>query len=184
MAKIGVVAGRFCPPHAGHMRVIGRMVEECGVDRSLVIIGSCASPLSFRVLFGYSDRKRWLRRVLPKGLRIIGTPDYPGDDPLWVEVMFDQVSAIFPEVVGPRADYHPGPVEVVFYGGSEEDVAVVSRAGFATAIVDRNGQPCSATNVRQLLLNEEPVSKFVDKRIEKEVVEIFRKQLKKLDELR
>lgn len=173
--KFAVFVGRMCPIHIGHTRVINEMVDDFGVHNCLVILGSCATPLEWRVLFDYSTRKRWVKRIIPKGVRIIGMPDLPHNDDGWMELLEDYIKASF------ECDMS----QVVFFGGSSEDIEIFDRYGHRIYNCERDGERyVSATNVRRLLLNGEPIDTLVDPRIVKEVVEIFNKNNNRLDKLR
>ena len=67
--RIGIYVGRFCPIHKGHEAVVNKMIEECGVENSLIIIGSVARKPTFRVLFPYSQRKKWIKEIFPNVFR-------------------------------------------------------------------------------------------------------------------
>ena len=174
MNKIGVFVGRLSPLHIGHEKIIDKMIEYCGLENCIVFIGSSASPLSWRVLFSYNDRERWLRRLYGKDIRIVGMPDVLLSDTQWLEMLDDYINAIFPE-----------EKDVVFYGGCSEDVRFFYEHGRRKVnIVNREELPVSATQVREMLLQGMDISGVVNPKIAKEVKEVFHKQLKKLDELR
>ena len=171
--SIGIYAGRFCPIHIGHMRIINSLINLYGPDNSLVFIGSCNAPISWRVLFTYADRRRWIKRLYPN-LKVMGIPDVPGNDSVWLQLIDDAIDCAFPYDSQNR----------IFFGGSQEDIEFFYESGRQIRIIDRDAVPVSATNVRQLLLMEEDITKFVDPRIANEVQDVFRKRLKMLDELR
>ena len=174
MKNIGVMVGRFSPLHLGHQRTIDKMVADKGIENCLVLIGSSVSPLSWRVLFPYEDRARWLRRIYGKNLKIVGMPDVLSSDVHWLSMLDDYINAVF-----------PGEKEVTFYGGSQEDIEFFYTHGKRKVyICDRTEYPISATKVRQMLLNGDPITDVVDPSIGKEVIEVFHKRLKQLDELR
>lgn len=172
-SNIGIYMGRFCPIHIGHMRIINSLINLYGYDNSLVFIGSCNAPISFRVLFTYADRRRWIKRLYPQ-LKVMGMPDVPENDNVWMQLVDDAIDCAFPF----------GSQNRVFFGGSQEDIEFFYESGKQIQIVDRDQVPVSATNIRQLLLLENDITKFVDPRIANEVQDIFRKRLKLLDELR
>ena len=175
MGATGVFVGRVSPPHVGHQKIIDKMITDCGVDNCVVFIGSSVSPLSWRVLFSYEDRKRWLRRLYGKDLRIVGMPDNMNGDVQWIEMLDDYLNAIFPG----RSN------STIFYGGSREDIEFFYTHGSRLVnIVDRFELKVSATQVREMLLQNMDIKDVVDPKIAKEVKEVFRKQLKKLDEMR
>lgn len=173
MRNIGIYVGRFCPIHTGHMRIIDAMLKRYTDENCLVLIGSCNAPISWRVLFTYADRRRWIKRLYPT-LKVIGMPDVPGNDSVWLQMIDDYIDVAFPF----------GSQNRTFFGGSQEDIEFFYDNGRQIEIVDRDEIPVSATNIRQLLLLEESIHKFVDLRIAHEVKDIFRKRIKMLDELR
>lgn len=172
MRQIGIFVGRMCPVHKGHMRMIDSLIQQYGYDDSLVFIGSSTAKISYRILFSYEDRRRWLKQLYPQ-LKIMGLPDAPESDKTWFAMLDDYINCAF-----------PGEKEILFIGGSQEDVEFYYNYGRSVHIVNRDEFKCSGTNVRQLLLMEEDISKFVDSRIVEDVQNTFRKQIKKLDELR
>lgn len=173
-SPIGITVGRFCPLHLGHQRIIKQMINDVGPKNSLIMIGSSNSPISWRVLFDYVDRRRWIKRIFPD-IRVIGMPDAPNNDSMWFTMLDDYISSIFSNIKNR---------EVIFYGGCSEDVDYFYSHNRKVKIVDRQEVKISGTNVREMLLQNISIENFVDKRILKEVKEIFDKQLKKLDELR
>ena len=72
--KYGIFVGRVCPLHLGHQKIIQKMIDDCGVDNCLMLIGSSNAPLSWRVLFPYMRRRNWVKRIF-KQLKVIGIPD-------------------------------------------------------------------------------------------------------------
>jgi nicotinamide mononucleotide adenylyltransferase len=166
----GIFLGRVSPPHLGHSKIIDQMISECGIENSLVILGSAGSPISFRMLFPYADRRRWIKRLY-RDIKIVPMPDC-GSDAEWLEMLDDLIRAIYPNDL------------ITFYSGSQEDVAFFNGSGYTIKICDRQEHGLSATKVRQLLLNSDDISKVVDPRIAKEVIEVFNKQLKKYDAMR
>ena len=172
MMPKAVYVGRFCPLHIGHMEVINMMISQFAISNCLVFIGSCNSPISWRVLFTYADRRRWLRKLYPS-LKVIGMPDVPGNDSIWLQMIDDYIECVF----GPHQD-------ITFFGGSTEDILFFHNNHRKVKIHDREINPVSATSVRQLLLLDDPIVKFVDPRISNEVRDVFRKRIKMLDELR
>jgi hypothetical protein len=101
-------------------------------------------------------------------------PDVPGNDAVWLQMIDDYIDVAFPH----------GSQNRTFFGGSQEDIEFFYDNGRQIEIVDRDAHPVSATSIRQLLLLEEPIQKFVDPRIAHEVRDIFHKRIKMLDELR
>lgn len=170
--KVGVFIGRMCPIHKGHMKIIQQMIDDNGIDNCLALLGSAASHLKLRVMFNYADRRRWVKRLFPD-LRIMGIPDFPDSDVVWMGMVDDAVNAVFPNATN-----------ITFYGGSTEDVEFFYEAGKQVKIIDRNQLKVSASMIRLLLLQDESIEKWVDNRIRSEVEDLFRKRVKQIDKLR
>ena len=169
--NIGIFVGRMCPMHIGHQAIISQMIEDCGVENCIIFVGSSNAKISWRVPFSYRDRSRWAKRLF-KGIRIVGMPDLEGNDQAWLEMLDDYINAIFPGK------------SPIFYGGSTEDIVFFYENGSRKVkIVDRKDIPITATNVRILMLQGLSISDVVDKRIEKEVREVFTSNMKKLEKL-
>lgn len=176
MAKIGVFVGRMCPIHVGHMETIRVMTEECGEDHSLIILGSMAQKLTFRVMFSYHQRRNWIRKIYGDTYRIVGVPDFPGDNALWVSAIDDLVDSTFRHLDDTTDAWVPKE-DVTFYGGSVRDLEYFSDYGRLTRVVDRSSIPVSATVIRDLLLRSCSVSGLVDARIENDVVNKFHRAI-------
>ncbi len=165
-SKVGIFVGRLCPIHVGHMETINKMIEDVGIENSLIVLGSVGQKVSFRVLFSYSQRKSWIRTLYGQKIRIVGVPDFPNDDKSWMEVVHDAINSSFA---------HIEDVEYVFYGGSTTDVEYFHNRGFNIVINDRTKMPVSATVIRDMLLRGMPVDGFIDERILTSVVTQFAK---------
>ncbi len=163
-SKIGIFVGRMCPIHIGHMETINRMIEDCGIENCLIILGSVGQKVTFRVLFSYSQRKKWIRKIYGDGIRILGVPDFPNDDDSWFELIHDSIESSFS---------HARSKGVVFYGGSISDVEYFHSRGYETKIIDRTKMPVSATVIRDMMLRGMDVSDFLDSKIHQNVVENF-----------
>lgn len=144
MDKQGVYIGRFCPIHAGHERVIRTMLAECGVENSLLIIGSANSDFSLRNFFSYSERKRFIIEIFTD-LKVVGLSDF-NSDRLWLEALDDilKVAGINPE-------------EATFYGGCEEDIRFFVNDGRNVRIINRfgGGPKIAATEIRDRLIHRQ-----------------------------
>ena len=99
-------------------------------------------------------------------IRIVGLPDFPNDNASWMELLTDLIRASFA---------HLEEYDIVFYGGSHEDVDIFHEHGYATKIVDRTKVPVSATVIRDLSLRGMDVSDFLDERIHGDFVRKFAK---------
>jgi hypothetical protein len=143
-----VYIGRFSPIHKGHQNVINTMIRKAGVEKSILLIGSCASALGERLTFTYSQRKEMIKILYPN-LTIIGIPDYKDVDrdpnyKQWHENLWDLIKLKFPD-----ANYE----NTTFIGGSGEDLFFF-KPPYQIEIVDRHDDmEYSATEVRELLWN-------------------------------
>ena len=165
--KIGVFVGRMCPLHIGHQTTIEQMIADVGESNSMIILGSVGQKVTFRVLFSYGQRRDWINKVYgDKHLRVVGVPDFPGDNKSWMDLVFDQINSAF---------YHEPSSDIVFYGGSLEDVEIFHNKGCEIKIIDRSKLPVSATVIRDMMLHGEDVSDFVDESIHTDVVRKFKK---------
>jgi len=170
--KHGVYVGRLNPMHLGHEAVIAKMLEQFGTENSLLVLGSSTASFSQRHFFSFEERKEFVRNIFPE-LEIIGLPDFPTDKQ-WLS----ELDKIF---LAKGFD----PREIVFFGGSREDLAYFFKTDKMCQIFDRfNGTTpiISATQVRKLLASAEPVEHLLNPLIARKVKELFlqkQKQLKK-----
>ena len=156
--KVGIFVGRLCPIHVGHMETIDKMIEECGEENSLIILGSVGQKVTFRVLFSYWQRRQWITKLYGDEIRIVGLPDFPNDNESWLNLLEDLVYASFAH----KGNIQP---EYVFYGGSVNDVELFTDKGWSVRIVDRTAMPVSATVIRDMALRGMDISQFVDSQI-------------------
>lgn len=173
---LGVYIGRCCPPHIGHARIIESMLQEHGVDKSLVMIGSSSSPISYRNLFTLGDRQMMLKMLFPT-LNTTGIPDHESDEG-WFGDVWSTINCWrhmrdderVPDIQ--RVDAK----QVMFYAGCEEDVLFLVDRGYQVKILNRfdgSGPTVSATEVRDALVHNRDVSGLVPHRIENFVKERF-----------
>ena len=164
--KVGVFVGRLCPIHSGHQTTIDTMIKDVGIDNSLIILGSVAQKVTFRVLFSYSQRKDWIHKIYGDTIRIVGVPDFPNDDRSWLQLIYDNIHSAF---------CHLENFEIVFYGGSPNDLEYFSNVGSFVKIVDRSKVPVSATVIRDMMLRGMNVSDFLDEKIVEDVEYKFKR---------
>ncbi|QQS23155.1 hypothetical protein IPM19_01140 [bacterium] len=60
--KHAYIVGRMCPMHLGHRRLIRSMIDEFGYRNSLLLIGSCNEPQSYRNIFDYIQRRSFVKK--------------------------------------------------------------------------------------------------------------------------
>ncbi len=166
--KQAVYVGRFNPMHLGHEAVIAAMLKQFGAENCLLILGSSTAPFSLRHFFSFAERTDFVKTVFPK-LKIIGLPDFPTDQQWLAEL--DKI------LLAKNFD----PAEVVFFGGSPDDLVWFLEAGRACQILNRfDGTTpiISATQVRELLANDKPIKNFLNPLITNKVKKLFAEKLK------
>ncbi len=168
MIEPRVLVCRVEPPHLGHEALIHQMIDNHPTDRCLLVIGSDNTQMSMRHFFSYQDRKHMIKRLFP-GLRVVGHGDFrrngERDDAAWLSALDDKLSL-----------WTPDPMQVVFYGGCDEDIAHFIKAGRKTRVVNRfdgTTPKISATEVRDALIHKRSLKNLVNKLIVRELREIF-----------
>lgn len=173
--KVGVFVGRLCPIHVGHMETIDKMIEECGEENSLIVLGSVGQKVTFRVLFSYWQRRQWIRSIYGENIRIVGLPDFPNDNESWFRLLSDLIYASFSHLAEGEFKALDDDVDVVFYGGSVDDTEIFSGKGYPVRIVDRTSMPVSATVIRDMALRGMDVSPFLHPHIKDDFLRKFAK---------
>lgn len=154
--NVGVFVGRLCPIHNGHKETIDKMIRDNGIENCLIVLGSVGQKATFRVLFSYHQRKKWVRSLYGQEIRIVGMPDFPNDNNSWIDLLTDQIHASF---------CHMENYNIAFYGGSYNDLDVFSNYGFRVEVVDRTKMPVSATVIRDMALRGMSIRDFVPQEI-------------------
>jgi hypothetical protein len=139
------------------------MIEECGIENCMIILGSVGQGVTFRVLFSYAQRKKWIRNIYGQDLRISGVPDFPNDDFSWLELIMDNVDCAFKNAIGP----------ITFYGGSVRDIEVFHDHGYKVKIIDRTKVPVSATVIRDMALRGMDVTPFMNGAVHSDFIHKF-----------
>lgn len=168
--KSAVMVGRYTPLHRGHMAVIDTMLERYG-ENSLLLVGSCNTPISLRHIFTFEDRLEFIQVCYPK-LTVMGIPDFPGMNGAWLKYL-DMLLAFGKVKEG----------DVLFFGGSTEDISFFIDAGRNVEIMNRfDGTTpfVSASQVRDALMKERSVDGLIDDRIRDLVVERYAQRLEQL----
>lgn len=164
----GFFIGRMNPIHLGHEAVINHMVKTCGAKNSTAIIGSSNASTSLRHFFSYSERRQLIKQLYPQ-LNVVGLPDYPTDDE-WLLALNDLMHAI-------AGTSKPG--EVIFFGGTHEDVRWFLDAKHTVKIIDRfsGATPVvSATQVRDHLIQGQSLDGLLDPQIITPVQDLFKQR--------
>lgn len=159
----GIYLGRWAPLHKGHQRIIDKMISTHGIDNCLLIIGSSSNERTVKTPFTYFERRNFIKTLYP-GIKIVGIPDV-NDDTNWMTMLDDTVNSVFPNTIP------------IFYGGSRKDVEWYYDYGKQVEIINRDKMVISATMVRELMMLGEDISKFVDEKIARNVVELFKEIL-------
>lgn len=139
----GVSLGRFNPcVHLGHQRVIDAMIEEHGIDNSLIMIGS-ANKFEARNPLTYPQRRHIAETLFPE-VEIMPLADVSTGDADFEATMEAWQQSLLNEE-GIRE------TKFEFYGGSETDVSYM-QDDFATQNLGRTEVvPFSGTEVRAAL---------------------------------
>lgn len=159
--------GRMNPIHLGHEYVINRMVETHGEANCMIIIGSSNTKSGMRHFFPYSARREFIRKLYPT-MRIVPAADFPLDSE-WAQALTDTINAVF------GAD---AVSAVQFYGGADDDVRYYIEAGHQAKVINRfdgTTPVISATEVRDLLVRNQPLAGFVNPKIQQDVEALFKK---------
>ena len=163
MSKHGAYVGRINPLHLGHEAVGEEMLKQFGVENSMLIMGSSNTPFSLRHFFSYEERRGFVKKVFPE-LKIVGLPDYPTDKE-WLVAMDDLLIARGFD-----------PLEVVFFGGCEEDILFFYDAGRKCHILNRfdgTTPKISATEVRDCLIYGRSLEGMINPLIAGDVRDLF-----------
>lgn len=142
--KIGLYCGRFQPIHLGHVSIIKEAMSK--VDILIIAIGSSLEEFTERNPLSFKQRKflieEYLRNI-PGKFIIVGVPDRDNikDDSSWGEYLLNTVES------------ETGLRPTINFTGKE----IIRSHWFDTVDIenieiDRDLVPVSATNVRQLIL--------------------------------
>lgn len=166
MKTVGVVIGRFCPLHKGHMRLIEYTIEKYGLENSLVLIGSCNSNITLRTLFTYDDRRRWLKYY--PGLKICGIPDYEYDH-TWNNALKDYIESIFEDCY----------INIV--SGNSQYYDQYENIGFGLDVLNRNSFICSGTDIRRKLYCNEDIRDLIHEDLITDIKQTFVNRIMSLE---
>ena len=160
-----VMIGRFCPVHVGHEAMIAQMTN-CYNDIIIIMVGSANKPISFRNIFSFQERVSFLRKIIPSQCQIVGLPDFPTNE----EWLFNLDNLLIFGGIDPK--------NVTFYGGCEEDMQVLIKAGKTIKTVNRfdgTTPKISATELRDALLHDRYFHEMVNAEIAGDVRAAFQK---------
>jgi len=153
--------GRFSPFHKYHEKMVGRLVEAYGSKNVLVMVGS-SNSYNERTPYTFEERETMIHSIFPD-IEVIPLPD--GNPKA---VFFDgSTNDIWLERLK-KIESERG-IKFVFYGGSAEDLKVLSLA-FETKVLinrDNEGAGFSATKVREEMekKNTKELEKYLNPKI-------------------
>ncbi len=169
----GVYIGRFNPVHKGHLRVIETMLGRHGHENSLLIIGSSNAPFSLRHFFSYNERRNFIKKIFPE-IKVVGLPDY-NNDAEWLAALDDILNAAGID-----------PKKVTFFGGCQEDIRFFLDDGRMCEILNRfdgTGVKVSATEVRDALIFDRPLSDLVHPHTHEDIKATFKEKWEKFKKI-
>ena len=165
---IAVLVGRFSPLHIGHQMIIDYMVKRHGVENCLILVGS-SNSISDRTPYTFDERLKMVHLLYPK-IKVLPLPDVEPE----LEYFSDNTNEIWLDNIE-KIEKDIGD-KFIFYGGSKEDLKILSRRFDTKMAVDRNreGKDISATKIREAIADSDYkcIDKLVNKKISKLVAEI------------
>jgi len=170
---IGVFVGRCQPLHNGHREIINRMIEDCGIENSIVILGSMNAPNTAHNPFSFDQRRAMIKKVWPH-LVVTGVEDYPTDEE-WIKVLGMCLNFVFvDEDWDEFTGYH-------LYCGDDSYVGkLFKRIGKVKEVLNRDDLDISGTEVRLELLQPRKLPfllQMVPAQIHEGLQEMFDEQL-------
>lgn len=134
-----MTAGKFHPPHVGHLHLVAQATRQ--VDRLVVLV--CDHP---QQVLPAKDRAAWLRDVAPDGVTVIVTPD---------DLAADDSRAWARRAEAVVAGLGLGRIDVAFTSEAYGDTWAADLGATHVAIdPERRAVPVSATAVRADLEGE------------------------------
>jgi cytidyltransferase-like protein len=144
--KYGLYLGRFQPFHDGHGSIVTQAWLHC--DKLIIGIGSAQERRTKRNPLSYDERAAliYVLTLFSKDIKIIPIFDRDeyADNASWGNYVLDQVE----KIMGVRPT-------VVFEGTEETHEHWWDDAGVEVVKIDRNETPISATQIRQMLLDDD-----------------------------
>jgi nicotinate-nucleotide adenylyltransferase len=163
---IAVLVGRFSPLHIGHQMIVDYMIKSYGIEKCLILIGS-SNSISDRTPYAYEERLKMIQILYPK-LKVLPLPDIEPE----LEYFDDNTNETWLDNVK-KIEKQFGD-EFIFYGGSREDLDILSQRFKTKVAINRNreGLNISATKIRQAITNSdyEYAEKLVNKKISNLVI--------------
>lgn len=160
-----IYCGRFNPIHAGHEAVINEMLNLFGPDKSRIIIGSANTSQSLRHFFSYEERRMLIKTIFP-AVKVIPLGDFNTSDEEWMIALDDLI-----------VSSGMNPSKTVFFGGCEEDISFFFKLNRKCHILNRfdgTTPKVSATEIRDSLIHDRPLSNFINPLIEEKMRNLFK----------
>lgn len=161
--------GRFSPLHKGHQMIIDYMIKKHGIKNCLVLIGS-SNSLTERTPYTFKQREKMIHVLYPE-IKTLPLPDVEPE----LQLYRDNTNEIWLNNVE-KIEKNMG-TKFVFYGGSNDDLKVLSERFPTEVAIDRTteGKNISGTVIRKNIKdkNYDLIAKLVDKKIAPEIIEIL-----------
>lgn len=142
--KVGVVIGRFQPPHMGHLKLVEEAFTVGRVDEVVVVVGSINQPRTLKNPFTFEERRNMILKgveeVIPWAtVSVVGVPDNAGSDAEWVASIESEVY---------RAT---GSDDVILFGHEKDDSSYYLHLFYAWAFVPlKNSTGLNSTDIRKI----------------------------------
>lgn len=159
MNNTAVFLGRFAPFHKGHSVLLDIMIKNKGVSNCLIMIGS-SNTLNERTPYTYEQRAEMIKAIYPE-IKIMPLPDGKAGlvyfDGSTNDIWLDNIEKVQQDL---NSDF-------VFYGGSKEDLLVLSERFKTVVLFDRSKNKAAATNVRKALMENDTqmLEKLLDPKV-------------------
>lgn len=145
---VRVYLGRFSPFQRGHQTALGEMIERFGVENCLVLIGSI-NTRNERTPYTFEQRGEMIQTLFPE-VEVLGLPDGKPNmlyfDGSTNDAWLDSIETI----------QNSMEAEFIFYGGSKEDLQILSERFKTEILTDRSVMPqVTATNVRAAITEKD-----------------------------
>jgi len=156
--EYAVLIGRFQPVHFGHQRLIEHCLRIA--ERVIVVVGSDRLPRSFKNPFTREERERMIRGILRNPeqgrLSIVGVPDSPYHDQVWIASISDAVGDLIV-----KDDRDPAKAKVALVGHQKDSSSYYLKMFPRWEFVGvENVESLNATDIRDLFFDPERVGQL------------------------